>query len=93
MKCSGCQHDNAEGAARCDWCDGVLYDHSWHVWRRYMRENDTPMTAWHSEPKKYRSERAARMAERDLNVAYTFQVGRVQHIALPRGVHPRDLYL
>lgn len=93
MQCGSCHEENFEDARECGYCGARLYDYPWHVWWRYMRQNDTPLTAWHDEPKKYRTESAARMAESDLNREYNWPHGRVQHVALPRGVFPWELFL
>lgn len=95
MKCSGCTHENADDARQCSWCGGMLYDHPWCVWWRYRWDDPDRSTAWHDAPKLYKSESAARNAERDLNREYSwlYMKARIQHIALPRGVHPRELYI
>jgi len=95
MKCAGCQEDNAVGATHCTSCGGRLYDYPWHVWWRYSWDDRERTTAWHDAPKLYRTESAARDAERDLNKEYCWPHihARIQHVALPRGVHPNELYL
>lgn len=93
MICVGCHTIDHEHSTHCTWCRQRLYEYPWCVWWRYMRKGDTPSTAWHDVPKLYRSESAARMAERDLNDAYRWPHGRVQHIAIRRGVHPNELFV
>ncbi|BCG50217.1 hypothetical protein [Ralstonia phage RP13] len=65
-------------------------EHTWCVWWRYILSSGTKL-AYNDKPKLYYTEKAARMAERDLNKFYDFGVnGRLEYIALPIGVNPYD---
>lgn len=59
------------------------------VWWRYQNQGRI-VSAWHDQPRLYRSEKAARMAARDLNKFYTnTDMGCfMYHVALPVGPHP-----
>jgi hypothetical protein len=64
---------------------------TWGVWHRFVPNNKNP-SGWNTKPKLYRSEKSARMAEIDLNKAYVFDFGRIQHVALPLGTSPSRDY-
>jgi hypothetical protein len=68
--------------------------HTHAVWWRYESKGKV-VTAWHSPPKLYCSERSAIMAAKDLNRYYTTEdLGNfMRHIALPLGQHPNTLNL
>lgn len=63
---------------------------TWIVWHQYLsnKEGCCISSAWHDPPKQYKTEKAARMAERDLNTLYTWDFGRINHKATPVGEKP-----
>jgi hypothetical protein len=61
----------------------------WYVWWRYNSGNKS--SAWHDAPRHYKTEKAARMAERDLNVPYVKNNYGIEHVALAEGIHPNTI--
>lgn len=61
----------------------------WYVWWRYNTGSNT--SAWADVPRQYKTEKAARMAERDQNSESTRHGYRLEYRALPEGVHPNTL--
>lgn len=71
-------------------------EHTWAVYWRYNGFKNGP-SCWNSEPRKYKSEKAAQMAHRDLTKAYEPYISqdgaRIEYFVVPLDQSPYEAAL